>query len=63
MMQQFSGGLIMGAGGMLAGGCLIGHGITGISALSAASVLSTVFIILGSWTMVYLLFMRSPSAE
>ena len=63
MMQQFYGGLIMGAGGMLAGGCLIGHGITGISTLSAASVLSTVFIILGSWTMVYLLFMRSPSAE
>ncbi len=63
MMQQFSGGLIMGAGGMLAGGCLIGHGITGLSALSAASLLSTLFMLLGSWTMVYLLFMRSPAEK
>jgi hypothetical protein len=63
MMQQFSGGLIMGAGGMLAGGCLIGHGITGLSALSAASLLSTMFMLLGSWTMVYLLFMRSPAEK
>ncbi len=62
-MQQFMGGLIMGAGGMLAGGCLIGHGITGLSALSVASLLSTVFILLGSWTMVYLLFMRNSSGK
>lgn len=63
MIQQLFGGLIMGMGGMLAGGCLIGHGITGLSALSLASLLSTIFILLGSWTMVYLLFMRNSSGK
>lgn len=63
MVQQLSGGLIMGAGGMLAGGCPIGHGLTGLSALSLASLVSMVFIILGCWSMVYLLFMRSPSGN
>jgi len=61
MVQQLSGGLIMGAGGMLAGGCPIGHGLTGLSTLSLASLVSMVFIILGCWSMVYLLFMRTPS--
>ena len=61
--QQFGGGLIMGMGGMLAGGCPIGHGITGIAALSVPSLVSMVFIVLGSWTMVYVLFMRSSSDE
>ena len=60
---QLFGGLIMGMGGMLAGGCLIGHGITGLSALSLASLLSTIFILLGSLTMVYLLFIRNSSGK
>ena len=60
MVQQFLGGLIMGAGGMLAGGCPVGHGLTGLSALSLASLVTTISIILGSWTMVYALFMRNP---
>lgn len=58
VVQQFAGGLIMGFGGMLAGGCLIGHGLSGLSALSVSSIVATAAMILGSWTMVYLLFMR-----
>lgn len=61
MVQQLLGGLIMGIGGGLAGGCLIGHGLTGLSALSLASLVATVFMVFGAWTMVYLLFMRSSS--
>jgi uncharacterized membrane protein YedE/YeeE len=61
MVQQFSGGVIMGIGGSLAGGCLVGHGITGLAALSVASVASTASMVLGCWAMVYLLFMKSAS--
>jgi uncharacterized membrane protein YedE/YeeE len=61
--QQFCGGFIMGIGGMFAGGCTVGHGLTGISTLSLASLVSTMFILLGSWTMVYLLFMRNPGPQ
>lgn len=63
MVQQFVGGLVMGIGGALAGGCLIGHGLTGLAALSLASLVSTIFIVLGAWTMVYFLFMRSPASS
>jgi hypothetical protein len=48
---QFGGGLMMGFGAAVAGGCNIGHGITGISSLALASVAATVFAILGVWTM------------
>lgn len=58
LVQQFAGGLIMGIGGMLAGGCSIGHGLTGIAVLALSSLASMFFIILGSFTMVYILFMR-----
>jgi uncharacterized membrane protein YedE/YeeE len=61
MVQQFGGGVIMGIGGTLAGGCLIGHGITGLAALSVASLASTASMVLGCWAMVYLLFMKSAS--
>lgn len=62
VVLQFAGGLIMGLGGMLAGGCLIGHGLSGLSALSISSLVAAAAMILGSWTMVYLLFMRGESS-
>lgn len=61
MAQQFLGGLIMGTGGILAGGCAFGHGITGIAALSLASLTAMPFIVLGCWTMVYFLFIRNSA--
>lgn len=46
---QCLGGLLMGLGAALAGGCNFGHGITGISALALSSVVATIFTIAGNW--------------
>ena len=54
--QTFSGGFMMGTGGVIAGGCTIGHGITGVSLLAMGSIASLIFIVLGGWTMTYILF-------
>ncbi len=61
MVQQLFGGVIMGVGGVIAGGCSIGHGLTGLSLLAPPSVASMTFIILGCWSMVYVVFMRGSS--
>jgi uncharacterized membrane protein YedE/YeeE len=58
LVTQFGGGLLMGFGGTIAGGCNIGHGFSGMATLALGSLLSLIFIILGSWTMVYFLFIR-----
>lgn len=58
LATQFAGGLLMGFSGTLAGGCNVGHGFTGMATLALGSLLSLIFIILGSWTMVYFLFIR-----
>jgi len=58
LVTQFGGGLLMGFGGTIAGGCNIGHGFSGLATLALGSLLSVIFIILGSWTMVYFLFIR-----
>ncbi|MDT8299351.1 MAG: YeeE/YedE thiosulfate transporter family protein, partial [Spirochaetaceae bacterium] len=46
---QFSGGLAMGVGAAVAGGCNIGHGITGLSALALSSLAATLFTMAGNW--------------
>jgi uncharacterized membrane protein YedE/YeeE len=58
LLRVFVGGLIMGFGAILGGGCNIGHGITGFSTLAISSIVATIFIVLGNWTMVYLLFIK-----
>ena len=58
MIMAFIGGLFMGFGAIIAGGCEIGHSLTGVSALSVASIITTIFIILGNWTMVYYKFIK-----
>lgn len=55
-LQALGGGLLMGFGAQLAGGCNIGHGFTGLAVLSLGSLLTTVSIVLGAWTMSALLF-------
>lgn len=60
-LQALIGGLFMGFGAQLAGGCNIGHGFTGLAILSIASIVSTVSIVLGAWTMSFLLFMEGPT--
>ncbi len=59
MIMAFVGGLFMGFGAIIAGGCEVGHSLTGLSALSVASIITTIFIILGNWTMVYYKFIKT----
>jgi hypothetical protein len=36
----------------------VGHALTGVSGLALQSIVATVFIILGNWTMVYFMFIK-----
>jgi hypothetical protein len=49
MVRHLSGGALMGAGGVLALGCTIGQGITGMSTLALGSVLAWLSIIAGGY--------------
>ena len=44
-----AGGFVMGVSGSLAGGCTVGHGLTGIPLLSIGSITFTFFAIWGAW--------------
>jgi len=59
---QLGGGTLMGLGASLAGGCNIGHGVTGVSALAVSSIVATIFTILGVWTATYFVFRTSKVA-
>jgi len=48
MIQHLIGASLMGIGGVLAMGCTIGQGITGVSTLSLGSMLAVISIIFGS---------------
>jgi len=61
LLTVLGGSVMMGAGAVLGGGCNIGQGLTGFSSLALASVLATIFIILGNWTMVYFKFIKPMS--
>ena len=55
-----AGGLLMGAGGSVAHGCNIGHGVTGVPLLSAGSLLATVCMATGALLTWRLLLARHP---
>jgi uncharacterized membrane protein YedE/YeeE len=48
MVRQIIGGVAMGFGGVLALGCTIGQGVTGMSTLALGSLMALVSIIAGS---------------
>lgn len=52
------GGLAMGVGASLAGGCTIGNGLTATAVMSSKGWLSLFITILGVWTMSYFLFVK-----
>lgn len=60
-LQALGGGLLMGFGAQVAGGCNIGHSLTGLAVLSPASLMTTASIVLGAWTMSFLMFMDGPN--
>jgi uncharacterized membrane protein YedE/YeeE len=57
-MTVLFGSIIMGIGAVIAGGCNLGHGITGFSTMALSSILAISAIILGNWTMVYFKIIR-----
>lgn len=56
LLQALGGGLLMGVGAAIAGGCNIGHGLTGVPLFALSSLTATLSIIVGVWAGVYLLF-------
>lgn len=58
VVRVLFGSFIMGFGAATAGGCTIGHALTGIAGLSLASIIATIFMVLGNWTMVYFMFVK-----
>ena len=48
MLSHLGGGLLMGFGGVLALGCTIGQGVTGMSTLAAGSLIALASIIFGA---------------
>jgi uncharacterized membrane protein YedE/YeeE len=57
-LTVFFGSVLMGVGAVIAGGCNLGHGVTGFSTMAISSIVAISAIILGNWTMVYFKFIR-----
>ncbi|MBI5638890.1 MAG: YeeE/YedE family protein [Nitrospirae bacterium] len=58
IITVFLGSLLMGFSGITAGGCNVGQGLTGVATLSIGSILATIAMIFGNWTMVYFKFIK-----
>lgn len=59
VLTVFFGSILMGIGAVIAGGCNLGHGVTGMSTMSLASLVAITAIVMGNWVMVYFKFMRA----
>lgn len=57
-LTVFFGSILMGVGAVIAGGCNLGHGVTGFSTMAVSSIVAISAIVLGNWTMVYFKFIR-----
>ncbi len=62
LVQAFIGGSLMGFGATVAGGCNVGHVLSGVPQLSIGSMFDTFMIIAGCWIMAYFLFIRPMNA-
>ncbi len=58
LLKQFMGGGLMGFGAAVAGGCNIGHGLSGVPMLSIGSIVTLACIAIGIVVTSYFLFMR-----
>jgi len=63
LVRQGVGGLAMGIGAATAGGCNIGHGITGIATLGIGSILAVLSIMLGCWIMTGMVYRQLEGIE
>jgi len=57
-LTVFGGSVMMGVGAVIAGGCNLGHGITGVSTGAISSIVAITAIVMGNWTMSYFKFIR-----
>jgi len=55
-VQVLGGGFLMGLGAVTAGGCNIGHFLTGVPQLAISSWIASVCFILGNWGMAWILY-------
>ena len=56
ILQALGGGVVMGIGAAIGGGCTVGHSLTGVSTLAMASITASVGIVLGVWSATLVLF-------
>ncbi|MBD3107767.1 YeeE/YedE family protein [Bacillus sp. AGMB 02131] len=57
-IRSFTGGLLMGCGAVLAGGCSIGNALVMTGMMTWQGWISLVFMLLGTWTATYFVFVR-----
>lgn len=62
LLQTFVGGLLMGFGAMVSGGCNIGHILSGVPQLSIGSIVGGLSIVAGGWAMAWFMFIRPMNA-
>lgn len=58
ILTVFFGSVLMGIGAVTAGGCNLGHGVTGVSTMTLSSFVAITSIVLGNWAMVWFKFLR-----
>lgn len=58
IVSSLCGGILMGVGASLAGGCSIGNGLVGTAMMTWQGWISLAFMILGVWTAAYFVFVR-----
>jgi uncharacterized membrane protein YedE/YeeE len=57
-LTVMGGSVMMGVGAVIAGGCNLGHGVTGVSTGAVSSIFAITAIVMGNWTMSYFKFIR-----
>jgi uncharacterized protein len=62
MLLTFLGGMMMGFGASVSGGCNIGHILSGVPQLSIGSIVGGLSIVAGGWAMAYFMFVRPMNA-
>jgi uncharacterized protein len=60
-LTVFGGSVMMGVGAVIAGGCNLGHGVTGVSTGAISSIIAITAIVMGNWAMSYFKFIRPMS--
>ena len=63
MIVAFLGGIMVGAGATIGGGCVVGHIMSGVAMLSISSILFFGTVVLANWVTTYLYLMGGQSIK